>query len=427
MASNILQKVTGVAAIGTFIEWYDLYIALVISIQVWPLVFFSKSISPTLALALSLATFGVSLMARPLGASVFGHFGDKLGRKRMLVFTLLTMGIGTFGIAVLPTYSTIGIFAPALLVAFRIVQGLGIGGEIGGATTWVSEFAAKFKTRGFWTSIVSSTAGIGVIASFGLVFLLNTYLGHAALVAWAWRIPFFIGVAVLFVGALVRSRFLDSPMFKAVESRRKISASPMLEVFRKHWKTITILILALLSELIVAVGILLSYAQSYMAATLKLGNGTYYAALLIGVAIVASCIIGGALSDRFGRKPLVVAGILIMLAWTYPFFLILHGGNLLQILLASVIYTFGVGFVYGPYYSLLAESFPTRVRYSGVGVSYQLSSLVIGLITTFLIPVLLATLGSGAIWPVAWISVALGAISLVASLMIKDRHDRDLE
>lgn len=417
-----IPKVLALSSVGTTIEWYDFLLAATAAVVIWPHLFVASNIAPSLALALSIASVGIPYLSRPVGAYLFGHHGDKFGRKNALVFTLATMGIGTLGLALLPGAASIGIAALVLLYIFRLVQGLGMGGEVGGATTFVAEYAARVKNRGFLEGILGSTVSWGVIASTGAIALASLLLPHAAFISWGWRVLFLIGVAVLVFGAVFRYKFLDTPLFNMLQRERKLESQPALQSLRKHWKQITAFSLGVATIGYVAVGITISFVQSFLIThghyTSLFANSTVMLTYLL---FGASAIIGGVISDRIhSRKKIALIGLVLSLIWLYPYFALVNTNAFASILVAVSVLGIVLGFGYSTFYVWLAESFPTKYRYSGTGLSYQIGTLIAGLLVVFAYPVILVYGGSTSFLYVVMIGVVLAVISIIATALIKD-------
>lgn len=416
-----------VASLGSYFEYYDFFIALLAAGVVWPAVFF-KGQPASVALALSIFTYALTYFTRPVGAFVFGHIGDRVGRKRTLYFTMLVMAVGAFGIALLPGITAIGAVAPVLLGLFRLVEGFGLGGEAGGASTWIVEIAAKSRWRGFWASWVQAGSPAGLATASLLTYAMEVTTG-AAFTNWGWRIPFFIGGAVALVGAVIRFRLSESRLFEGLRENKKIERMPVVETLKHNWKPMILLSLIAFPEIIGTSVQIVPFSIVYMR---QLGiTATFTTFVVTWVAFGALCgsILAGVLCDRVGRKPFAIASALFAVLVAFPFFLVFPTKNTDLISIVLFFWGFGVYLENGILPSLLAESFPTTQRYSGSSLGLQFGTLWAGIIVGFVLPVALTSandVGSKA-WPlVASITVVTGIVSLIASIFIKETKDVDV-
>jgi MFS transporter, MHS family, shikimate and dehydroshikimate transport protein len=408
------RRVAVAAGIGTSIEWYDFHIYGTSAALIFPELFF-PSFSSTAGVLASLATFGVAFAARPIGGIVFGHFGDRVGRKPMLVFTLFTMGVGTALIGALPTYAQIGIAAPIILVLLRFVQGFAVGGEWGGAVGLVTESSSEGR-RGFFASLVQVGSPIGIVLSTGAILAVQQ-LPRDALMAWGWRIPFLASIVLVGVGVFVRLHIEDSPLFKAVKDMDDDARVPLLDTVRTFPRNTVLGVLAC-SSVNVAGYIAVTYSLVY--GTMNgLSSIEALVGLLIGNAvIIAAEPLYGALSDKVGRKPVYIFGACFLILWAYPFFYLAGLGRFdLFALAVTVMLLFAHAPSYGTQASLFAEMFDTRVRYSGTSVSYQFGGLLSSAMTPFLAAFLLATYNS-VVPLVVFLSVA-GVITIVSTVFLR--------
>ncbi|WP_231991898.1 MFS transporter [Mycobacterium sp. ACS4331] len=360
--------------VGTTVEFYDFLIYGTAAALVFPKLFFPGT-SPTTGMLLSFATFGVGFVARPLGGIVFGHFGDRVGRKRMLVYSLLLMGGSTVAMGLLPTYAQIGLAAPLLLTALRLLQGFAVGGEWGGATLMAVEHAPSGR-KGFYGAFPQMGAPAGT-ALATLAFYAVSLLDDAAFLSWGWRIPFLASVALIAIGLVIRLSLTESPEFTAVQQHSAVVRVPFTEAFRRHWRQILLVAGAYLSQGVFAyicVAYLVSYATSVA--------GIDRADALFGVfvaAVVAVCTypLFGSLADRIGRKPVFLMGVLAMGMATLPTFALINTGEAVWFLVALVL-VFGLAMApaAGVTGSLFALVFDTDVRYTAVSVGYTLSQVL---------------------------------------------------
>jgi metabolite-proton symporter len=371
-----MAKIAGASFMGTAVEWYDFFVygnaaALIFGAKFFP------SLSPLAGSLAAFSTFTVGFLARPLGGVFMGHFGDQIGRKSMLVASLMIMGVATFLIGLLPTYAQIGVWAPILLVALRFIQGLGVGGEWGGAVLIAVEHAPSHR-RGFYGSFPQMGVPAGIILS-NLVFLsLSKFLTREQFDSWGWRVPFLLSGALVAVGLYVRFQLEDSPMFNKVTQTRDYARIPIAELLHRHWRKVLLASLAFIASTTVGY-IVLVYVLSYGTTTLGMSrNSVILMVLLASVLQLVMIPALSALSDRLGRRRVFMTGAIASAAWAVPFFMLLDTRDpWLMLLSLSVAVTF-VSAMYGPQGAIAAELFPTLVRYSGASVACQISSILGG-------------------------------------------------
>jgi MFS transporter, MHS family, shikimate and dehydroshikimate transport protein len=371
-----INSIVFASCFGTIIEWYDFLIYATAAALVFNKAFF-PTFDPLAGTLAALGSYAVGFLARPLGGALFGHFGDRLGRKSMLVLTLFIMGVSTFCIGLLPTYGSIGVLAPILLILLRVIQGIGLGGEWGGASLMVLEHAPSDK-RGFYTSFVQIGFPIGLVLAT-LVFTLVTKLPDADFAAYGWRIPFLLSVVLLAIGTFVRSRVPETPVFEALKMRDGLSKNPVIEAVGKNTGTFLIAVGLKLTE-VSWVYLLTVFIVVY--ATTKLGlpkplmlNAVLYAALLEMVSLP----LFGWLSDRIGRRPLYILGALFTIAFAFPLFWMLESKSSALIFAAIMIaMNFGHGMMFGPESCYFPELFGPHVRYSGASFGFQVSAAIGG-------------------------------------------------
>lgn len=429
---NSPRQVAIASLVGTAIEFYDYYIYAAAAVLVFNTQFFPKA-DPSAAVLLSLSTLALAFLARPIGSALFGHFGDRIGRKATLVASLLTMGISTVAIGLLPSYETIGLWAPILLCVFRIGQGIGLGGEWGGAALVATENAPEGK-RGWFGSFPQLGAPIGLFAANAAFFLVSYFLGHEAMVAWGWRIPFLLSFVLVAVGLYVRLNLHESQVFKDVETAGKKLHAPVSSVLRKHGAQVlqgtlimtTTYVLFYLMTAFVQVYSKSPVASSAAGHALGLGipANTFTGILLIGAIVFGLCTsIGGVLADRYGRRNWLIGVTLAIMVFglTMPSFL---GGASAWTVLAFVIVGLGLmGFTFGPMAALLPELFPTEVRYSGASLAYNFGAIVGASVPTL---VALELNKSYGLWGVGLYMAVNGVLTLGALLALRETRDIDL-
>ena len=387
MVRDSVKTVIAASMVGTAIEFYDFYAYGTAAANYFPKVFFGDTTNPTVALLASLLTFAIAFIARPLGSLVFGHFGDRMGRKTTLVVSLLTMGVATFLIGCLPTYNQWGIAAVAVLCLCRFVQGIGLGGEWSGAALVATENAPESK-RALYGSFPELGAPIGFFLSNGTYFLLETFNDDDAMLAWGWRVPFLLSSILVIVGLVVRVQMEETPIFRMAQEQKKVVKSPLTEVFKKSWKQV------LQATFLVAV----TYTLFYTLATWSLAWGTksteqgggslgfanqeYLLMLMIAVCVFAAFIVISCVNaDKFGRKRVIIISscCLIAFALLFPFLLdpaVVGQRNFATNLLFLCIGFALMGTAFGPIGAFLPELFDANVRYSGSGIGYNLAAIV---------------------------------------------------
>ncbi|MBB5159834.1 MFS transporter [Saccharopolyspora phatthalungensis] len=408
--------------IGTTIEWYDYFIYGTAAALVFPKVFFGN-LSGSVALLVSLVSFAVAFILRPVGGAVFGHFGDKLGRKRMLLITLIGMGICTGLIGLLPAQQTIGVAAPLLLLFLRMVQGFMLGGEWGGAALMTVEHAPTHR-RGLYGSTMQAGAPAGLLLSAG-AFAAVSALPREQFLAWGWRIPFLVSFALLGLGLYIRLRVTEPPVFRKLSEESRTATLPIKELLANEKRKI--LILAFLQTAAnVGYFLITVYALTYVTEEVGMSPTLASLGLVVGAA-VDLCLqpVFGWASDRFGRRRVYAFGCAFIGVYAFPFFLLLDSGNGALVILA---FSLGLGIGHAATGSLhgtiFAEQFPTRYRYTGASVAYQISGVISSAPTPALAAVLVATFGSAQF--VAWYVVLAAVISLICTLCLRETFRANL-
>lgn len=416
--SSSMRQVIIASFIGTTIEWYDFFIYGTAAALVFNRLFF-PNFDPLIGTLSAFGTFAVGFISRPLGAVLFGHYGDRIGRKTMLVQSLLIMGVATFVIGLLPTYRTIGAWAPVLLVVLRFTQGIGVGGEWGGAVLMAVEHSSG-SSRGFHGAWPQMGVPAGLLISTGVFALLSSRISEEHFISWGWRLPFLLSFALIGVGLFVRLRVLESPAFIRMKETDEPSRQPVLEALREYPKNLLLatgMRFAQNGVFYIFTVFVLSYGESQ----LQMPKNT----MLIGVMLAS--MIGlftipayGALSDRIGRRPVYLAGASFILLYAFPFFWMLERRSTGLIWLAIVLgVNIGHDLMYGPQASYFAELFGTRVRYSGASLSYQVSSVFSGGFAPLIATVLLASWGVKA---VSLYIMLMAVITLICTWLAAETH-----
>jgi MFS transporter, MHS family, shikimate and dehydroshikimate transport protein len=420
-ALRVPRRVAAASLVGTTIEWFDFFIYGTAAALVFNKVFF-PSIDPALGTIAALGTFASGFVARPIGGALFAHFGDRIGRKPMLVYSLLLMGAATVCIGLLPGYATIGVLAPVLLVVLRFCQGLGVGGEWGGAALMAVENAPDHR-RGFYGSWPQVGVPLGLVLGTGSFLVLDLTVSDAAFQAWGWRIPFLASALLIGVGMWIRLTVAESPVFRADAERREASRLPVLEVLREHPRIIVLAagsFLATNATFYVSSVWLVSYATTslgYERSTI-LGANT-----LLSASDIPMILLLGLLSDRVGRRPLFLVGMAVLALAAVPYFLLVGTGNVGLFILGGLVVQACRSAVYGPQSAYFAEQFPTHLRYSGASLAYQFASILGGIAPAVCG---LLVLWTGSLMSVAAYVAAMALVSLACSWAMTETLRRDL-
>lgn len=425
-----IGRVVAASMLGTTVEWYDYFLYGVAAALVFPQVFFPESDGAT-GLLLSLGTFAVGFIARPVGGLVFGHYGDKIGRKKLLVISLLMMGLSTFAIGLLPAYATIGVAAPALLVLLRLVQGFALGGEWGGAVLIVSEHGRP-EHRGFWASWPQAGAPAGQLLANGLLAVMALVQTEEAFQAWGWRIPFLLSAVLVLIGLYVRLAVEESPVFRDAQAKAaaRVAAGeketmPIVDVVKQYPREVLTAMGARFAEN-VSYYIFTIVISTYVTRQLGLPASFVLGAVLIGAVVhLVTTPMWGAVSDRVGRRPVYLFGAVGVGVWAFAFFFLVDTSNFA---LAAVAVTVGLvlhGAMYGPQAAFLSELFGTKVRYSGVSIGYQLASVFAGGLAPVIAVALLTATGSG--YAIAVYIAASSLLTVVAVATYGETRSRRLD
>lgn len=418
-----IREVASASAVGTALEWYDFYVYATASATVLGQLFF-PGVNPLLGTLSAFATFAVGFFARPVGGMFIGNFGDKLGRRPVLIFTLVLMGISTALMGLLPTYGAIGIWAPILLVALRLCQGFGAGAEFAGAAIMAVEYSPR-ERRGFFGSIPAAALSVGLLLSTGIFALNSALLTEDQFLSWGWRIPFLLSILVAGVGLFIRLRVQETPEFAQVEETHTQAQIPLLTVIRNSPKEV------LLSAGLVVNGvqsyILQVFVLSYVTQQLGLSTNVALTALLVaGAVAIFTCPFFGALSDRIGRRPVYIGGAAFQALFAFPLFWLLDAREPLLIGLAMVLgLAVGNAAVFGLQGSFLSEIFGTRTRYSGVVLGRELPTAIFGGTAPF-VAVALTAWSGGDTWSISLYWLVFAIIMGVSAYMLPETFRRDL-
>ena len=405
-----LWQVIGASMIGTIMEWYDFFIYGAAAALVFPALFFPER-EPLTGTLLAFGTYALGFFIRPVGGVIFGNLGDRIGRKTVLIITLMLMGVATTLIGVLPTFERIGLWAAVLLLILRILQGLGAGAEFGGAVIMAAEYSPEDK-RGLYASLPCTGVAIGLLLSSG-VFALFSALPEEQFLAWGWRIPFLLSIVLVGLGLYIRLRIMETPVFSRVKETGTVVETPVLEVIRSQPRNLLVAIGARFSENGNAY-IIQTFTLTYVATQLGMADSVALTGVLISAALgIVAIPFFGALSDRVGRKPVYMFGSAFLAVFSFPFFWLLNTETNVLIWLAIVLAnTVGVYSMFSPQAAYFSELFDTRVRYSGLALAREVSAPFAGGIAPFVATYLLSR--TGTYWPIALYMVVLALISLVA-------------
>ncbi len=417
-----VREATLASVVGTVIEWYDFFIYGAAAALVFPALFFPEFAPLTGTLA-AFGTYALGFFARPLGGIVFGNYGDKIGRKAMLVITLMLMGVATTLMGFLPTFEQVGYLAPALLLFLRILQGLGAGAEFGGAVVMAAEYSPQGR-RGLYASLPCTGVAIGLLLSSG-VFALFSSLPEEQFLAWGWRVPFLLSIVIVVVGLYIRLRVMETPVFSQVKETDTEVRWPVVEVVRSQPRNLLVAIGARFSENGNSY-IIQTFALTYVATQLGMSGSVALTGVLISSAIGLFTIpFFGGLSDRVGRRPVYLAGSVFLLLFAFPFFWLLNTEVPALIWLAIILAnSLGVYAMFSPQAAYFSELFDTRVRYSGIALAREISAPFAGGIAPFVATFLLSR--TGTYWPIAVYMMVLATITIVAVALGPETYRREM-
>jgi metabolite-proton symporter len=404
--------------VGSSIEWFDYFLYGTMAALVFNQLFFVNE-DPTVGLLLAYASFALSFFIRPFGGIIFSHIGDRIGRKKTLVLTLSLMGAATFAMGILPTYQAIGVAAPIILITLRLIQGLGIGGEWGGALLLATEYAPP-ERRGFFGSIPQMGVTIGMVMGT-LALWIMSLLPEQQFMTWGWRVPFIFSALLVVFGLWIRKGIDETPEFKEVKAKGEIPKLPIVDTLRYYWKEVLITIGAKVVET-APFYIFSTFIVSYATSTLGFSRSAVLGSVMVSTVITTILIpIMGSLSDRVGRKKMYIAGTLAMMAFAFPYFWMIHQGSVLMLVLATII---GLGIIWAPITAVLgtmfSEIFDAKVRYTGVSLGYQIGAAVAGGTAPLVATALLASFDNSYV-PVALYIMFTAVVSLIAIWAVKSR------
>lgn len=424
MEKSNLRRVLIASIVGSTIEWFDYFLYGTVAALVFNQLFFVTE-DPAFGTLYAFAAFALAFLIRPFGGIIFSHIGDKIGRKKTLVLTLSLMGISTFLMGVLPTYQAIGIWAPILLVTLRLIQGIGLGGEWGGALLLAVEYAPKEK-RGLFGSIPQMGVTLGMLlGTFALSIM--TLLPEGSFITWGWRVPFILSALLVIFGLWIRKGIDETPSFKKTQEQGEVVKLPIADTLRYHWKEVLIAIGAKVVET-APFYIFGTFIVSYATSNLDFSETNALNAVTIGT-IATTIIIPfmGSLSDKIGRKPLYIGGTILMALFSFPYFWLIHQGSVALLFIATVI---GLGIIWAPITAVLgtmfSEIFSARVRYTGISLGYQIGAAVAGGTAPLVATALLIRFNNSYV-PVALYIIFTAIISLVSVIAVKDKRTQDLD
>lgn len=419
-----MRRILIASLVGSSIEWFDYFLYGTVSALVFNQLFFVNE-DPTIGLLLSYASFALAFFIRPFGGVIFSHIGDRIGRKKTLVLTLSLMGVATFGMGLLPTYQAVGIWAPILLITLRLVQGLGIGGEWGGALLLAVEYAPAEK-RGLFGAIPQMGVTIGML--LGTVALsIMTLLPENAFMTWGWRIPFIFSALLVFFGLWIRKGIDETPSFKKVKESGEVPKLPIVETLKNYWREVLIAVGAKVVET-APFYIFSTFVVSYATANLGFSRTATLTAVMIATIITTILIpIMGNLSDKIGRKNLFIGGTIGMALFAFPYFWLLQQKSVLLLIVATVI---GLGVIWAPITAVLgtmfSEIFDAKIRYTGITLGYQIGAALAGGTAPLVATALLDRFNNSYV-PVAIYIIFASVLSLAAIWAVKDRSNQKLD
>ncbi len=420
-----LKKIVGASMAGTVVEWYEFFLYGTAATLVFGQLFFPETGNELDGIIAAFATYAVGFIARPLGGVVFGHVGDRIGRKSLLQFSLLLIGTSTFLMGCLPSFQSIGYWAPALLVLLRFIQGFALGGEWGGAVLLVTEHSPN-RSRAFWGSFPQAGVPLGNLLATVVLLILSATLTEEAFLSWGWRVGFWLSVVIVAIGYYIRTQVSDSPIFEAAKAKAESAAEAgygLVEVFKRYPRGVFTAMALRFGENIVYY-MIVTFSITYLHH--RAIDTTRILALLFAAHILHVIVIPlvGALADRIGRRPVYIAGAALTMAWPFAAFPMFDSGATMVILAAVMLGLAIHAFMYASQPAIMAEMFPTRMRYSGVSLGYQATAIVAGSWAPLIGTALLREYDS---WtPIALYILFAGAVSLIAALVMRETRGASL-
>ena len=417
-----LRRAAIASTVGTTIEWYDFLLYGQVASIVFAKLFFPRS-APLVGTLEAFGIYFVGFVARPIGAAIFGHYGDRIGRKAALIATLLLTGLSTFAVGLVPTYEQIGLWAAVILVVLRLIQGIGVGGEWGGSVLLAMEWARTNKHRGFIASLPQLGGPAGLFLA-NLAVLAFSAISGDEFITWGWRVPFYLSLVMVAVGLWIRLGILETPVFSRLVEAKRLEQVPVLEVIKRQPKAVILTALARSVEQGPAY-IYFSFVFVYGSLVLHVSRD-----LLLSALLLASCIdfllipLTGHISDRYGRKRTFIIAAAVAGLYGFPYYALMNTALPSLIVLTTVLAFVFHAFVYGPQGALIAECFTPRLRYSGTSIGYQLASITAGGPAPLIATALLAKFNSG--WPIAAYILFYGIVSVVATALLPDFTNRDI-
>jgi metabolite-proton symporter len=421
-ARTQLRRAVIASTIGTTIEWYDFFLYSIVTGLVFAKLFFPQS-DPLTGTLQAFAIYAVGFIARPIGAAIFGHYGDRIGRKSTLIATLMVMGIATFLVAFVPTYESIGIWGAVILTVLRFIQGVGVGGEWGGSVLMSMEWTRTNQHRGFAASWPQFGVPAGLFIA-NLVVLICSEISGPAFLTWGWRIPFALSIVLVAIGLYIRLKIMETPVFTRLVKENRVERRPMLEVLKRQPKEVLLSALARMAEQ-APFYIFTAFVFSYATGNLDVKRDFLLAAVMCASLVSFFTIpIFGHLSDRMGRRRIYLVGAIVTGIFGFAYFGMLNSGSAAWIFVAVILSLVPHDMMYGPQAALIAESFTPRLRYSGSSMGYQLASIIAGGPAPLIAAALFAHYKSG--YAIAVYILACAIISVIATLMLPDYTNKDV-